>query len=181
MTIIEKLMEELRNNPRRFRTTGGYERLIEALEDGHSHDSLKQILSEPSDIAGDLLWTVAELDTVEPFVSVALLHLSSEDKGTAAYAMEIVLRGGEGREDFRAVFDRLQVCDVAICEHAVRVLVAGGTQSVEKNTGTDRPRMECCPCRKTFRFNLSKRDRTSDHGHLPRSPGRGPCNCDFSV
>jgi hypothetical protein len=126
MNAVDKLVDELRANPKRFRATGGYERLIEALREGHAPDALKKILSESSDVAGDLLWTIAELETVEPFVSEAIQYLSSSDKGTAAYAIEIVLRGGKYSADLRAVLDQLRDCDVAVCEHAVRTLAGLG-------------------------------------------------------
>lgn len=126
MNPIGKLVEELRRNPSRFRATGGYDRLLEALRQGHAPDDLKQLLRQGSDVAGDLLWTVAELETVQPFVSEACQHLSSPDKGTAAYAMEVVLRGSQHSDDLRAVLDRLRVCHVAVCEHAVRTLAGQG-------------------------------------------------------
>jgi hypothetical protein len=54
---------------------------------------VKQVLAGSAAIVGDLLWTVTELEDVAPFVSEAAKHLSSDDKGAAAYAMEVVLRG----------------------------------------------------------------------------------------
>jgi hypothetical protein len=123
---IGKLMDELREKPKRFRATGGYERLLDVLRDGHAPDAVKQFLSEGTDVAGDLLWTIAELETVEPFVPEARQYLSSPDKGTAAYAMEIVLRAGHEADDLRAALDQLRACDVAVCEHAVRTLAGEG-------------------------------------------------------
>jgi hypothetical protein len=126
MDPVGKLVDELRRSPSRFRATGGYERLLEVLRQGHAPDALKQVLSEGSDVAGDVLWTIAELENVAPFVSEARRYLASPDKGTAAYAMEIVLRGSQESADLREALDQLRVCDVAVCEHAVRTLAGEG-------------------------------------------------------
>src|SRR5262249_24475584 len=126
MDPVGKLVDELRKNPRRFRSTGGYERLLDVLREGHPTDALTQALVEGSDVAGDLLWTIAELENVEPFAPQARQYILSPDTGTAAYAMEIVLRGGHERGDLRAALDQLRDCDVAVCEHAVRTLAGEG-------------------------------------------------------
>lgn len=128
MDPVGELVNELRANPKRFRSTGGYERLLEVLREGRAPDALKEVLEEDSDVAGDLLWTIAELDVVDPFVAQARRHLSSSDKGTAAYAMEILLRGARRGSDLRAALDELRACDVAVCEHAVRTLSAEGLE-----------------------------------------------------
>lgn len=149
MNVVGKLLDELQMKPRRFRDTGGYERLLDALREGQSPDALKQALSAPSDVAGDLLWTVAELETVEPFVSEALQYLSSSDKGTAAYAMEIVLRGGQHSADLRAAFDQLRVCDVVVCRGAVQSLAGAGlTRLMEILEATGRE--WCCALAETL-------------------------------
>jgi hypothetical protein len=126
MNPVRKLVNELRTSPSRFRATGGYERLLEVLRKGYAPEAMKEILGEGSDVAGDLLRTITELEAVRPFVSEARRYLTSPDKGTAAYAMEIVLRGGQESADLRAALDGLRVCDVVVCEHAVRTLAAEG-------------------------------------------------------
>lgn len=136
MDPVQELMAELRKNPNRFRATDGYERLLAVLNEGHSVNALKTTLREGSDAAGDLLWTVAQLASVESFVPEACEHLSSPDKGTAAYAIEIVLRGGDDVASLRAAFDCLRVCDVAVCEHAVRTLAGDGLGRLREVLGT---------------------------------------------
>lgn len=125
---VGSLMKELVSNPRRFRSTDGYERLVELLRQGDEPSELKRLLSEGSPLAGDLLWSAAELDSVEAFVEEASAYLSDADKGTAAYAVEIVLRGARAGHELRAALDQLRICDSAVCEHAVRTLVGQGSQ-----------------------------------------------------
>lgn len=126
MNPVSQLMEELAINPNRFRATGGYQRLLAFLREGNAPDAMKKVLGADSEIAGDLLWTVVQLEDVAPFVSAAERHLSSRDKGTAAYAMEIMLRGSQNPDQLLAVLERLQSCDAVVCEHAVRTLAGEG-------------------------------------------------------
>lgn len=126
MNVVGKLVDELRENPERFRDNDGYDRLLSTLRAGNDPNALKQALRVSSDLAGDMLWVVAELETVECFVREARTYLSSPDKGAAAYAMEIVLRGGQERADVRAAFEQLRECDVTVCAHAVRTLQGVG-------------------------------------------------------
>lgn len=134
MDPVAELVGQLRENPSRFRDTGGYERLLRALRQGAAPDALQQALRDGTDLAGDLLWTIAELERVEPFVVQALQYLSSRDKGTAAYAMEIVLRGGREPDDLRAAFDQLHSCDDAVCQHAVRALAGAGLARLKRDS-----------------------------------------------
>lgn len=126
MESARNIVEELVANPRRFRATGGYERMLDLLRRGRASEDLKTVLRDHSDIAGDVLWTVAQLDNVEAFVPEAEMYLSSPDKGTAAYAIEVVLRGGRDTGSLIAALERLQECDLAVCEHAVRTLAGEG-------------------------------------------------------
>ena len=123
---VGKLVESLARNPDRFRDSGGYERLSHLLESGCPPDAIKSVLRGDGPIVGDLLWTVTELEDVAPFVSEAVSHLSNEDVGTAAYAMEVVLRGSHHRGQLGAALERLRSCDVAVCEHAARTLAGEG-------------------------------------------------------
>jgi hypothetical protein len=126
MESVSKVIEELEANPVRFRARGGYERLLDLLREGHAADAVRGVLKGHSEIAGDVLWTVAQLENVAPFVSEAEMYLSSDDKATAAYAMEVVLRGAQDPGPLLAALDRLRSCDVAVCEHAVRTLAGEG-------------------------------------------------------
>lgn len=132
MCVVRNLVAELQIDPNRFHATDGYHRLLEALRQGHPSGPLHEVLSKESDTTGDLLWTVAELETVEPFVSDARQHMSSSDRGTAAYAMEIVLRGARGRDDLRTALDTLRTSDAAVCEHAVRTLAGQGVSRLRE-------------------------------------------------
>lgn len=136
MDAVGALLEELQRDPSRFRATGGYERLLDRLERGDAPDALKRSLAGSSPLAGDLSWTIAELDAVDVFVDEALPYLSSSDRGTAAYAMEIVLRGASAGNDLRAAFDQLRRCDAAVCEHAVRTLVGLGLSRTKEILAT---------------------------------------------
>jgi hypothetical protein len=115
--LVSLLVSELRANPVRFRATDGYDRLTRALEAGNNPQALKEYLGEATEFAGDVLWSIAEMEDVTDYVGEALQHLASADKGTAAYAMEIVLRAGHAPE-LRAVFEQWRVCDEAVCAKA---------------------------------------------------------------
>lgn len=126
MESVSKTIEGLIANPHRFRATGGYERLLSFLRKGRGSDAVRRVLKGHSEIAGDVLWTVAQLENVAPFVAEAETYLSSDDKATAAYAMEVVLRGAQDAGPLLAALERLRSCDVAVCEHAVRTLAGEG-------------------------------------------------------
>lgn len=130
MDPIDELVRELEGNPRRFRATGGYERLLGMLRKGYSGDAVKRALGEDRDLAADLLWTVAELESVTPYTAEAAHHISSDDKARAAYAMEIVLRGARDPAQLRAALAQLRSSEDAVCEHAVRVLAGQGLTRV---------------------------------------------------
>lgn len=126
MESSSKIAQELLTNPRRFRATGGYERMLNLLRHGCASEEVRMVLRHHSDVAGDVLWTVAQLEDVAAFASDAGKYLSSPDKATAAYATEIVLRGSADSAQLREVLDRLSEADVAVCEHAVRTLAGEG-------------------------------------------------------
>lgn len=132
MDPIRGLLHELERDPSRFRATDGYDRLLRRLWEGDSPAAIKEALCGDAEFVGDLLATVADLESVDSFVFEAARHLASEDKGTAAYAMEIVLRGTLDPKLLGTVFERLSTCDVAVCEHAVRILAAQGLSRVGK-------------------------------------------------
>ena len=124
--LVSLLVSELRADPVRFRATDGYIRLTKALEAGNNPTALKEYLGEATEFAGDVLWSIAELEDVTDYVGEALQHLASADKGTAGYAMEIVLRAGHAPE-LRAVFEQWRVCDEALCEKVACDLSWQGT------------------------------------------------------
>ena len=124
--LVSLLVSELRADPVRFRATDGYIRLTKALEAGNNPKAVKEYLGEATEFAGDVLWSIAELEDVTDYVGEALHHLASADKGTAGYAMEIVLRAGHAPE-LRAVFEQWRVCDEALCEKAACDLSWQGT------------------------------------------------------
>ena len=126
MSPVSKLIEELERNPQRFKSTDGYGRLLDLLRDGNDPDAVKQVLRGQAEFVGDLLWTVAELDNVEPFVSEAVPHILSTSKGTAAYAMEVVLRGSNDSSQLGMVLEQMCSCDAAVCRHAVRIMSSQG-------------------------------------------------------
>lgn len=126
MDPIRKTIAEIRQNPSRFRATNGYGRLLDLLEEGCAPDALKQELRARAESASDLLWTIVQLDNVEPYVSEASQYISSVDKATAAYAIEIVLRSSKDPVQLRIALESLRSCDVAVCEHAIRTLAAEG-------------------------------------------------------
>lgn len=121
-----KLIEELVSNPVRFRATGGYERILDLLRAGRASGAVRMLLRDHSEVAGDVLWTIAQLDNVKAFALEAVKHLSSPDRATAAYAMEVVLRGAEDANALAAALMQLETCDTRVCEHAVRTLASEG-------------------------------------------------------
>lgn len=132
MDPVRELVDQLERNPRRFQSTRGYDRLLDALRKGNAPDAVKQALQRNPDFSGDLLWTIAELDDVSAFASDAVHHIKSPDKGTAAYALEIVLRGSMDRGELREAVQVLNSCELVVCEHAVRILAGQGlTRLVE--------------------------------------------------
>lgn len=126
MDPVDKAIEDLKRNPRRFRSARGYERLLNLLRDGHAPDAVKGFLRGDSEFVGDVLWVVCELEHVEPYVSEAVLHISDSDKGTAAYALEVVFRGSHDGAELRTALECLNSSHVAVCEHVVRVLSGQG-------------------------------------------------------
>lgn len=130
MDPVSKAIEDLERNPKRFLATEGYERLVNLLRDGHAPDAVKRFLRGNSELVGDILWVVCELESVEPYVSEALLHISDSDKGTAAYAIEVVLRGSRSAAELRTLFERLRSSHAAVCAHAARVLAEQGVLRV---------------------------------------------------
>lgn len=123
---VRELLAERRRTPDRFRATGGFERLLSLLQIGSAPAAFNDALAEHADHAGDLLWTVVQLDDVAPFVTASIPYLQNPDKATTAYAMEKVLRGARTEMQLRAALDHLASCDIAVCEHAVRTLVGEG-------------------------------------------------------
>jgi hypothetical protein len=119
-------LEELTSDPVRFQRTDGYERLLARLEEGCSPTALKEVLREDTSFAGDLLWTVCELDNVEPYVEEAALHLGSPDRGTAGYALEVVLRGAHDSRHLEAALTVLETAPPPVFEHGVLVLASQG-------------------------------------------------------
>ncbi|MEO0460608.1 MAG: hypothetical protein AAF219_07180 [Myxococcota bacterium] len=121
----DSVFDELSNRPERFKATGGYDRLIGLLTQGSRSDihTAKQLLQKRTEYTGDLLWALCELDDLEPYVSEALLHTDDSDPGTAAYAVEVVLRGAVDPDQFRLALDHsVSSDDDAVVEHAARVL-----------------------------------------------------------
>ena len=102
--------------------------MLDLLRQGEAASEVKSILREHPEAAGDVLWTVAQLDDVGAFASDAGRYLSSTDKATAAYAMEIVLRGAKRPGEIRVALDCLSQVDVAVREHAVRTLAGEGME-----------------------------------------------------
>jgi len=123
---VRENLEELKANPKRFQKTGGYERLLRLLQEGCSPAAVNDLLKGEATFIGDVLWTVCELDDVSPYVAEAVHHMEASDVGTAAYAIEILLRGGDNRPELQAVFRTLESAPIAVCEHAIRVLAAQG-------------------------------------------------------
>lgn len=123
---VRTLLEGLKSDPSRFQKTGGYERLRQVLEEGGSPVAVKELLRGNATFVGDVLWTVCELDDLGPYVDEAILHITDTDRGTAAYAIEIVLRAARSREHLSAVLHCLEVAPSALVEHAALVLAAQG-------------------------------------------------------
>ncbi|WP_394851083.1 hypothetical protein [Pendulispora rubella] len=133
MDPVSELVDQLEENPNRFRETDGYGRLVSLLERGYPGDAVRRVLQKKDPgFAGDLLWVVAELEDVTPFVSEAVRHLASPDKGTAAYAMEVVLRGARDGSECREALQRLCCCDVVVCKAAVQTLAVEGLARLQE-------------------------------------------------
>ncbi|MEM6791926.1 MAG: hypothetical protein AAF715_30685 [Myxococcota bacterium] len=128
------LVSELETNPARFKVRGGYERLLKALRDPtNSAESVCRALRVHTDYTGDILWTICELEHVEAFVRDASEHISDADPGTAAYAVEIVLRGAHDDNTLQKIVDCLiSREDYAVVEHAVRTLSGEGLARIEQ-------------------------------------------------
>lgn len=126
MDPVRDVLKELVSDPERFQETSGYERLLALLHEGHSPVAIKELLRENSAFAGDILWTVCELDDPAPFVEEAARHMSDEDRGAAAYAIEVVLRAAEDGSYLRNALDCLASAPTAVREHAARVLASRG-------------------------------------------------------
>jgi hypothetical protein len=123
---VRSTLEELKANPQRFQRRGGYERLLALIEEGHPPDALEDLLGEESSFAGDLLWTVCELEDVERYVAKAAIHLSASDPGTAAYAFEVLLRGARDGACLEMGLNLLRSVPVPVREHAALVLASQG-------------------------------------------------------
>jgi hypothetical protein len=130
--MIRTIVKELRSNPRRFQRAGGYQRLLSLLEEGYSPEPVKELLREDSSFVGDVLWTVCELDNVAPYVEDAALHMGAADRGTAGYAVEVVLRGAQDSAHLRAALSLLESAPAPVREHAVFVLASQGLARVRE-------------------------------------------------
>jgi len=123
---VRSILEELKSDPIRFQKRGGYGRLAELLRDGCSPIAVIELLRGDTTFAGDLLWTVCELDDPAPYVAAAADHLDASDPGTAAYATEVLLRSAQDGEHLRAALHRLKSAPLPIREHAILVLATQG-------------------------------------------------------
>jgi hypothetical protein len=119
-------LQELKSDPRRFQKTGGYERLLKLLETGGSPAAVKDLLREGGEFVGDILWTVCELDDLGPYVEDAAPHVRDPDRGTAAYAIEILLRAAEQRDHLMFALQALESAPIPVAEHAALVLAGQG-------------------------------------------------------
>jgi hypothetical protein len=126
MDSVRTLMEELKSNPHRFQKCDGYGRLLKLLRDGHSPLAVKELLQGNAEFVGDLLWTVCELDDLAPYAEEAVGHIDDPDRGTAAYAIEVVLRAAHDGDSLGAVLRRLEAAPIPVREHAVLVLASEG-------------------------------------------------------
>lgn len=126
MNPVDTLLAELRGNPERFCETDGYERLLRLLRNGIGIQSMSDAVRTAGPLAADLLWTVCELESTEPYASAAAAYVRDSDKATAAYAVEAVLRGSRRQEHIRGVFEGLRDCADAVREHATLVLARLG-------------------------------------------------------
>jgi len=126
MDPVRKILEELKANPHRFQRTDGYRRLLELLRDGNSPLAVKELLRGDASFIGDILWTVCELDDLEPYVEEAALHVDAPDRGTAAYAIEVLLRAADGSALLDVALARLESAPLPVREHAILVLAAQG-------------------------------------------------------
>lgn len=123
---VRTTLEELRSDPSKFQKRGGYERLVGLLESGNSPLAVDEFLRDDSDLAGDVLWAVCELDDLGPYVQAAARHLNARDPGTAAYAIEILLRAAEDKGYLQAALRQLQSAPAPVRDHAALVLAGQG-------------------------------------------------------
>lgn len=87
---------------------------------------MKELLCGDAGFIGDVLWTVCELDDPSPYAEEAARHIDDPDPGTAAYAIEVVLRASHDSNRLGAVLRRLEVAPIPVREHTVRVLAGEG-------------------------------------------------------
>jgi len=126
MDPVRKILQELEADPDRFQRTEGYRRLCELLQDRNSPLAVKELLRGHASFIGDILWTVCELDDLEPYVEEAALHIDDPDRGTAAYAIEVLLRAADENDVLEAALARLESAPLPVREHAILVLAAQG-------------------------------------------------------
>ena len=125
---VRSILNELRSDQRRFQRTEGYTRLLAVLEQGCSPRALIELLREHNSFAGDLLWTVCELENVEPYADEAALHLHSPDPGTAGYALEVLLRGARDSRQLDVALRFLESAPLPVVEHGTIVLASQGLE-----------------------------------------------------
>jgi hypothetical protein len=89
---------------------------------------LKQLLREQVSFAGDLLWTVCELEFVDTYCAEAALQVRSSDAGTSGYALEILLRGARDDQYLGLALEVLEAAPMRVFEHAVFVLASQGVE-----------------------------------------------------
>ncbi len=123
---VRNLLEELKSDSRRFQRTGGYERLLRLLDGGCSPVAVKELLAEGGTYTGDILWTVCELDDLHPYVGEAVRHIADPDRGTSAYAIEVLLRAANDDAHLKAALHSLQAAPIPVAEHAAVVLASQG-------------------------------------------------------
>jgi hypothetical protein len=126
MDPVSAILEQLKADPSGFQRSGGYERLLALLQEGHSPASVKALLTGNDSFIGDLLWTVCELDDQEPYIEESARHIDSSDPGTAAYAIEVLLRAAQGSKQLQAALQRLESAPVPVLEHSILVLASQG-------------------------------------------------------
>ena len=126
MDPVRNILEELKADPERFQKTAGYQRLLALLQSGHSPIAVKELLSGDAPFVGDILWTVCELDNPQPYVEEAARHVAASDRGTAAYAIEVLLRGAQESDILEVALGCLETAPLPVLEHAILVLAAQG-------------------------------------------------------
>jgi hypothetical protein len=126
MDPVRNILEELKADPHRFQRTDGYRRLLELLQARHSPLAIKELLRGDDTFVGDILWTVCELDDLEPYVEEASHHIDAQDPGTAAYAIEVLLRAAHKSDLLKVALGRLESAPLPVREHAILVLAAQG-------------------------------------------------------